>query len=223
MHYPVCDASQAALSDARACAPADCTVGLMFALLPLFAGMSKAGDAAASWRAAAVAVPYLLAKLLLFGAACLALAQFFLPTVHRTLAARFSRELGHLTLVGFCFAVAHASDRAGLSSELGAFLAGVMASVAESRANRGAYVASADSQSGSPLRAVGGRCAGRDGRSSSLFVDVSVCVSASGERSSGAMLIAWCIAVPSLSLLHPMHAPTPCPAPLLSFSAYSVS
>lgn len=76
----------------------DCCVGLMFALLPLF-GPNEGGETQSRWHAASVAVPKVLAKLLIFGSTCLLVARFSLPCLYRQLQSRCSKELWHLTMV----------------------------------------------------------------------------------------------------------------------------
>ncbi|WIA16636.1 hypothetical protein OEZ85_013299 [Tetradesmus obliquus] len=136
----------------------DCSVGLMFALMPAFgaaAGSSgsssplandilsdSAADggsavaAANSVRDAALLGAALLllrvcAKLLVVLAAAVAAARTVLPVLLRLLLRHASKELVQLSLVALCLISAWLCGQLGLSEELGAFIAGAMMSVAE--------------------------------------------------------------------------------------------
>ncbi|XP_019151386.1 PREDICTED: K(+) efflux antiporter 4-like isoform X2 [Ipomoea nil] len=104
----------------------DCTVGLLFALLPILGGTSG-----------------VLPGLMSMGKILVTLAAFFsiLSIFCRTLVPRFlklmiglssqTHELYQLASVAFCLIVAWCSDKLGLSLELGSFAAGVMISTTE--------------------------------------------------------------------------------------------
>ena len=78
------------------------------------------------------------------------LARTAVPVTIGWLKARFSDELFQLAMVGYCMSCAWACGRAGLSHELGAFLAGIMVAGMENHAS----VASATEQARAPLTCV---------------------------------------------------------------------
>mmetsp|Transcript_16165 Transcript_16165/g.35012 ORF Transcript_16165/g.35012 Transcript_16165/m.35012 type:complete len:704 (+) Transcript_16165:101-2212(+) len=114
----------------------DCTVGLLFALMPVFKPtpprMTEASpeDAAEVNALILVMILRVLFKLVVVGGASLLLARTVLSHLLRILRRHGSRELCQLVLVGFCFSGAWLCGKAGLSEELGAFLAGVMVAAA---------------------------------------------------------------------------------------------
>jgi predicted Kef-type K+ transport protein len=96
----------------------DCTIGLLFALLPPCAGRGGAAEAlAAVARVAAAAAA--------FAAAAALAGRRVVPGLMGWAAAR-GAEMHQLTALALCLALSKASDAAGLSLELGAFVAGVM-------------------------------------------------------------------------------------------------
>ncbi|KAL3132500.1 hypothetical protein ABBQ32_009046 [Trebouxia sp. C0010 RCD-2024] len=104
----------------------DCLVGLLFAFMPVLAHSSK--------KAAVdnMLILRLLLKVTLTLGGCLtvavALTRSVLPRSLRFLATNSSAELFQLTVLAFCLVNAWISGYLGLSSELGAFVAGVMLS-----------------------------------------------------------------------------------------------
>jgi Kef-type K+ transport system membrane component KefB len=114
----------------------DCVVGVLFALTPLLAsaaaGTAEGAPGLPLLRVAAVAGR--LAAALAAAAAVTAVAAFaVLPRVVRWLA-RFSPEAFLMSALGLCLAGGMATTRLGVSSELGAFLAGLALSATEGRA-----------------------------------------------------------------------------------------
>ena len=102
----------------------DCTIGLLFAMLPSLGDPERGAGAAlaAATRVVAAAAAF---------AACAALAaRHAVPRLLRWAAAR-GPELQQLTSLALCLALSKASDAAGLSLELGAFVAGVTIAAAE--------------------------------------------------------------------------------------------
>mmetsp|Transcript_9290 Transcript_9290/g.28306 ORF Transcript_9290/g.28306 Transcript_9290/m.28306 type:complete len:502 (-) Transcript_9290:314-1819(-) len=142
----------------------DCWVGLLFALLPLFRPQSVSSDTGAgshnmpeyeaalppispndeaipssrsseAWLAVG-AVMKVLQHILLVGGSSLLLAHTIGSHVLSLLMRRRSVELCQIVLVGFCLGMAWAGGEAGISCELGAFLAGLMVSVAAGTASQ---------------------------------------------------------------------------------------
>jgi CPA2 family monovalent cation:H+ antiporter-2 len=95
----------------------DLAVGLMLAMLPALT---------ASGEDLGQAVGLALLKLVGFGAGALALGRWGVPPLLRFLALRESRELFLLGVICLCVGVAMLAEALGLSSEMGAFVAGLM-------------------------------------------------------------------------------------------------
>ncbi|MCS6781769.1 MAG: cation:proton antiporter [Gloeomargarita sp. SKYBB_i_bin120] len=95
----------------------DLAVGLILAVLPALA---------VTWEEIGTALGVALLKLLLFSLGAVALGRWGVPRFLRFLAQRESRELFLLGVVCLCVGVALLTERLGLSSEMGAFVAGLM-------------------------------------------------------------------------------------------------
>ncbi|KAJ7544072.1 hypothetical protein O6H91_09G063500 [Diphasiastrum complanatum] len=104
----------------------DCTVGLLFALLPVLGGESDLFHGF-------VSIAKELLVLLIFLTLAAFLARLLLPRCLKLMMRLSNRtnELYQLTVVAFCLLIAWCSDRLGLSFELGAFAAGVMISTTD--------------------------------------------------------------------------------------------
>ncbi|CAN4097522.1 unnamed protein product [Withania somnifera] len=104
----------------------DCTVGLLFALLPILGGTSGVFQGMAS-------MAKLLAVLLMFLTILSMLCRNCIPWFLRLMISLSSQtnELYQLASVAFCLLVAGCSDKLGLSLELGSFAAGVMISTTD--------------------------------------------------------------------------------------------
>jgi len=102
----------------------DCTIGLLFAMLP------SMGDPERGAGAALAALTRVAAAAAAVAACAAAAARLAVPPLLRWAAAR-GPELQQLTSLALCLALSKASDAAGLSLELGAFVAGVMIAAAE--------------------------------------------------------------------------------------------
>ncbi|XP_059315809.1 K(+) efflux antiporter 4-like [Lycium ferocissimum] len=104
----------------------DCTVGLLFALLPILGGTSGVFQGMAS-------MAKLLVVLLLFLTSLSMLCRTCVPWFLRLMIGLSSQtnELYQLASVAFCLLVAGCSDKLGLSLELGSFAAGVMISTTD--------------------------------------------------------------------------------------------
>lgn len=96
----------------------DCTIGLLFALIPVLAS----SQGSTLWSFAGVVV-----KMIIFVLVFTLLSGIITKRIFRFVAAH-SDESYQLTGVAFCLIVACASERLGLSMELGAFVAGVAVS-----------------------------------------------------------------------------------------------
>jgi Kef-type K+ transport system membrane component KefB len=98
----------------------DCTIGLLFALLPVLGGSHGVTEGI-------VSLIQTVSKMIIFLLLCILLSRYivfrFLKIVFT-----FSAELFQLVLIAFCLIIAWLSDHIGLSIELGAFIAGVMVS-----------------------------------------------------------------------------------------------
>ncbi|DBA65688.1 TPA: hypothetical protein ACH3X2_002741 [Trebouxia sp. C0005] len=105
----------------------DCLVGLLFAFMPVLAhnANSKGGVDNMMVLRLLLKVTVTLGGCLL---AAMALTRSVLPRSLRFLATHSSAELFQLTVLAFCLVSAWISGYLGLSSELGAFVAGVMLS-----------------------------------------------------------------------------------------------
>lgn len=105
----------------------DCLVGLLFAFMPVLAhnANSKGGVDNMMVLRLLLKVTVTLGGCLL---AAMALTRSVLPRSLRFLASHSSAELFQLTVLAFCLVSAWISGYLGLSSELGAFVAGVMLS-----------------------------------------------------------------------------------------------
>ncbi|MEN9248458.1 MAG: cation:proton antiporter, partial [Gloeomargarita sp. GMQP_bins_69] len=95
----------------------DLAVGLILAVLPALASRGEAVGPALGES---------LLKLLLFSGGAVALGRWGMPRLLRFLAQRESRELFLLGVVCLCVGIALLTERLGLSSEMGAFVAGLM-------------------------------------------------------------------------------------------------
>ncbi|CAL8461875.1 g1406 [Coccomyxa elongata] len=111
----------------------DCMVGLLFAFMPVLANNRSGGE-----------VDHFDVLRLLFrvtlslGSGILVavlVARMVLPPAVRLLAKHASTELYQLTLISFCLCSSWLSGYMGLSTELGAFVAGVMLSATEQQEN----------------------------------------------------------------------------------------
>ena len=99
----------------------DCTVGLLFALLPVLGGSHGIGEGVVSLiRVTLVMVAFLLGAVFL--------SRHVVPNLFRVISKRNNPELYQMTSVAFCLTIAWFSEHLGLSIELGAFVAGVMVS-----------------------------------------------------------------------------------------------
>ncbi|DBA96469.1 hypothetical protein WJX77_004607 [Trebouxia sp. C0004] len=105
----------------------DCLVGLLFAFMPVLAHNANSRGGVDNMM-----VLRLLLKVTVTLGGCLlaamALTRSVLPRSLRFLATHSSAELFQLTVLAFCLVSAWISGYLGLSSELGAFVAGVMLS-----------------------------------------------------------------------------------------------
>eukprot|EP01025_Chloroclados_australasicus_P007114 TRINITY_DN12278_c0_g1_i1.p1 TRINITY_DN12278_c0_g1~~TRINITY_DN12278_c0_g1_i1.p1 ORF type:complete len:750 (-),score=26.51 TRINITY_DN12278_c0_g1_i1:961-3210(-) len=108
----------------------DCTVGLMFALLPVLSSLAQQqGSATIDERGRiAMIVIRLLFKLLFTFALTWMSAVYVLPALLSKLYRSASKELFQLIVIGWCMVGAWLGGYVGISHELGAFLAGVMLS-----------------------------------------------------------------------------------------------
>lgn len=105
----------------------DCLVGLLFAFMPVLAHNANSKGGVDNM----VVLRLLLKVTVTLGgclAAAMALTRSVLPRSLRFLATHSSAELFQLTVLAFCLVSAWISGYLGLSSELGAFVAGVMLS-----------------------------------------------------------------------------------------------
>ncbi|KAL3332263.1 hypothetical protein AABB24_032717 [Solanum stoloniferum] len=104
----------------------DCTVGLLFALLPILGGTSGALQGMFS-------MAKLLVVLVIFLTILSVLCHTCVPWFLRLMIGLSSQtnELYQLASVAFCLLVAWCSDKLGLSLELGSFAAGVMISTTD--------------------------------------------------------------------------------------------
>mmetsp|Transcript_4541 Transcript_4541/g.11416 ORF Transcript_4541/g.11416 Transcript_4541/m.11416 type:complete len:638 (-) Transcript_4541:2782-4695(-) len=98
----------------------DCTIGLLFALLPVLGGSHGIGEGVISLLRTTV-------LMCAFLGAAVALSRSLVGRLFR-LVSPHSGELYQMVAVAFCLTVAWISEHLGLSIELGAFVAGVMVS-----------------------------------------------------------------------------------------------
>ncbi|PHT48123.1 K(+) efflux antiporter 4 [Capsicum baccatum] len=104
----------------------DCTVGLLFALLPILGGTSGVFQGMASMAKLLVV---LLMYLIILSMLCCTCVPWFLRLMIGL--SSQTNELYQLASVAFCLLVAGCSDKLGLSLELGSFAAGVMISTTD--------------------------------------------------------------------------------------------
>ncbi|CAM8920497.1 unnamed protein product [Rhodiola kirilowii] len=104
----------------------DCAVGLLFALLPVLGGTSGVLQGVISMTKSLVILIAFLVALSIFARTCV---PWFLKLMI-SLSSQ-TNELYQLASVAFCLLVAWASDKLGLSLELGSFAAGVMISTTD--------------------------------------------------------------------------------------------
>eukprot|EP00879_Flechtneria_rotunda_P007639 GHRR01008011.1.p1 GENE.GHRR01008011.1~~GHRR01008011.1.p1 ORF type:complete len:773 (+),score=293.49 GHRR01008011.1:254-2572(+) len=160
----------------------DCSVGLMFALMPAFgtaaassedisSSPTGAGNTSAEATSAAVAAAFassaraaalvgvatlvakVLLKLVVVLAAAMTVARTILPKLLHLLLRHASKELVQLSLVGMCLSSAWLCGQLGLSEELGAFITGAMISIAEQQLVASGFLFAAHGQSLSPTAA----------------------------------------------------------------------
>eukprot|EP00798_Chlamydomonas_sp_ICE-L_P015158 gene15158-21226_t len=115
----------------------DMSVGLMFALLPVFKPvpfLDASADEAAEVNAAILLLMLRMTfKLIVAMGTAYLIARHILPYLLKTLRCHASHELAQLSLVSFCFSGAWVFGRCGLSDELGAFVMGVMITIANAQ------------------------------------------------------------------------------------------
>jgi Kef-type K+ transport system membrane component KefB len=98
----------------------DCTIGLLFALLPVLGGSHGVVDGVVSLIQTVITMIFFLVL-------CFFITRYVICHFMRAVFT-FSSELFQLVLIAFCLLIAWLSDHIGLSIELGAFIAGVMVS-----------------------------------------------------------------------------------------------
>ena len=98
----------------------DCTIGLLFALLPVLGGSHGVVDGVVSLIQTVITMVFFLVL-------CIFITRYLICHFMRAVFT-FSSELFQLVLIAFCLLIAWLSDHIGLSIELGAFIAGVMVS-----------------------------------------------------------------------------------------------
>jgi len=98
----------------------DCTIGLLFALLPVLGGSHGVVDGVVSLIQTVITMIFFLVL-------CIFITRYVICHFMRAVFT-FSSELFQLVLIAFCLLIAWLSDHIGLSIELGAFIAGVMVS-----------------------------------------------------------------------------------------------
>lgn len=98
----------------------DCTIGLLFALLPVLGGSHGVVDGVVSLIQTVITMVFFLVL-------CIFITRYVICHFMRAVFT-FSSELFQLVLIAFCLLIAWLSDHIGLSIELGAFIAGVMVS-----------------------------------------------------------------------------------------------
>jgi Kef-type K+ transport system membrane component KefB len=98
----------------------DCTIGLLFALLPILGGNNSVSEGAISLiKTGIVMVVYL--------CICFSLSRSLIPHILGIVSSH-GGELFQSTSIAFCLAISWFSDHLGLSLELGAFIAGLLVS-----------------------------------------------------------------------------------------------
>mmetsp|Transcript_4045 Transcript_4045/g.11724 ORF Transcript_4045/g.11724 Transcript_4045/m.11724 type:complete len:673 (-) Transcript_4045:1075-3093(-) len=107
----------------------DCMVGLLFAFMPVLA--HKPGGSEDSSAMVARLLFRVVVSLAAMIAAAVALTRTVLPAGARLLAKHATDELYQLTIIAFCLVGSFVSGYLGLSTELGAFVAGVMLSATD--------------------------------------------------------------------------------------------
>lgn len=112
----------------------DCMVGLLFAFMPILAHKPSSGSEGSSGMITQLVFKVLL-SLAATVAAAIAIARTVLPSMAKMLAKHATTELFQLTLIAFCLVGSFISGRLGLSTELGAFIAGVMLSTTDQQEN----------------------------------------------------------------------------------------
>jgi Kef-type K+ transport system membrane component KefB len=98
----------------------DCTIGLLFALLPVLGGSHGVVEGVISLIQTVITMVFFLVL-------CIFISRYVIFRFLRVVFT-FSSELFQLVLIAFCLLIAWLSDHIGLSIELGAFIAGVMVS-----------------------------------------------------------------------------------------------
>jgi Kef-type K+ transport system membrane component KefB len=98
----------------------DCTIGLLFALLPVLGGSHGVVEGVVSLFQTVITMIFFLTL-------CIIFSRYVIFRFLRVVFT-FSGELFQLVLIAFCLLIAWLSDHFGLSIELGAFIAGVMVS-----------------------------------------------------------------------------------------------
>jgi Kef-type K+ transport system membrane component KefB len=98
----------------------DCTIGLLFALLPVLGGSHGVAEGVISLIQTVITMVFFLVL-------CIFISRYVIFRFLRVVFT-FSSELFQLVLIAFCLLIAWLSDHIGLSIELGAFIAGVMVS-----------------------------------------------------------------------------------------------
>ena len=106
----------------------DCSVGLLFAILPTLAGT---GGAITGFSSAI----YVALRLCLFLAISVLLSRFIMPSFLKFILihTKAPMELFRLASVALCLAISWSSEQSGLSLEFGAFVGGVMLAASEPR------------------------------------------------------------------------------------------
>jgi len=97
----------------------DCTVGFLFALLPVLSGSRGSGEAVMSFVR-------VIAMMFLFFIMAVAIRPLVAQILNNVYA--YNENLYQMVVIAFCLCVSWTSDHLGLSIELGAFFAGVMVS-----------------------------------------------------------------------------------------------
>lgn len=108
----------------------DCMVGLLFAFMPVLAHKTSTSSEGSSSMIARLVFRVVM-SLAVTIAAAVATARTVLPTMTRLLAKHATAELYQLTIIAFCLVGSFISGYLGLSTELGAFVAGVMLSTTD--------------------------------------------------------------------------------------------
>eukprot|EP00892_Ulva_mutabilis_P000016 jgi/Ulvmu1/10014/UM059_0063.1 len=106
----------------------DCSVGLMFALMPVLATLRdpSSGLDPEAFGEIVLLILKVLFKLVLTLAATAALSRGLVPQMIMYVKKKYSDELFQMSMVAYCMTCAWCCGKLGLSHELGAFLAGIM-------------------------------------------------------------------------------------------------